>query len=259
MGTCKAVHNFWGEYRLSEIPCLPDFRELCIFFRSLHVRGSLPIFGPPPTLGGQQHLESLAHASHEVGRRCLGLLQTSIGLCLGTFPLLRIRHNTLLTRLARHGLRRTRRRLHCLLEVEDDRHWQGSLVCSRYAARTASVGPACGSGRRRWWLTTTRWTNRWPYQLRLESLELNQNWIKWDNDMFTSEWALNFKGHQLWNSCPLQPDMKLGPWGHQESQSLQNHCKFSMGLSLKQTYADDGEEAVADNWVRGPEKVMSVF
>jgi hypothetical protein len=111
---------------------------------------------PPPTLGGQQHLESLAHASHEVGRRCLGLLQTSIGLCLGTFPLLRIRHNTLLTRLARHGLRRTRRRLYCLLEVEDDRHWQGSLVCSRYAARTASVGPACGSGRRRWWLTTTR-------------------------------------------------------------------------------------------------------
>jgi hypothetical protein len=78
-----------------------------------------------PCLGGEWHLESLAHASQEVGRHCLGLLRTSVGQCLGAFPLLRVRHNTWLTRLARHGLRRTRRRLHCLLEVEDDRRWQG--------------------------------------------------------------------------------------------------------------------------------------
>jgi hypothetical protein len=46
MGTCKEVHNFWGEYKLSKIPCLSWIRELHIFLRFSRVRGDFPIFGP---------------------------------------------------------------------------------------------------------------------------------------------------------------------------------------------------------------------
>jgi hypothetical protein len=50
MGTCKWVHNFWGESRLLEIPCLPVFRELCVESRSSCVRG-LPLIFQTPNIG----------------------------------------------------------------------------------------------------------------------------------------------------------------------------------------------------------------
>jgi hypothetical protein len=43
---CKGIHNFWGEYRLSDILCLPVFRDLCALVRDSCVRGLHSIFGP---------------------------------------------------------------------------------------------------------------------------------------------------------------------------------------------------------------------
>jgi hypothetical protein len=56
VGTCKGIHNFWGENRLSEIPCLHAltyFRVLIRKFCSTCVRGPLPIFWPPNRVGGR--------------------------------------------------------------------------------------------------------------------------------------------------------------------------------------------------------------
>jgi hypothetical protein len=49
-GACKGVHNFWGEYRLLGIPCLPSLCDSHALILDSCVRGLHPIFGPQHSL-----------------------------------------------------------------------------------------------------------------------------------------------------------------------------------------------------------------
>jgi hypothetical protein len=48
-GTCKGIHNFWDEYRLSGIPCPLPFRNFCnfhAFVRETNVGDSIRFLDP---------------------------------------------------------------------------------------------------------------------------------------------------------------------------------------------------------------------
>jgi hypothetical protein len=62
---CKGVHNFWGEYRLSEILCLPVFRELRTLFCNSRVRGPHLIFGPPTKFINHVRVQAALDREHE--------------------------------------------------------------------------------------------------------------------------------------------------------------------------------------------------